>query len=298
MATLIPIDDAIIAIDHELFGMPGIGVTYVVHGDPDQVALIETGTSLTAPLTLAGLEQLGIAREVVRSIICTHIHMDHSGGAAPLAEALPGADVYINSSTAGFLVEPGKLIPSTRRAVGEALWPLQGTIEPLPAERLRPAEALKLDLGRGVTLRAIASPGHSADHIAFFAEHNGALFAGDSCGISMPRWGLDPRPVTPPPGFDLDAQVATYERLSGLPIAYLLVTHCGPVAGGLAALRAQHTHLLEAAELVSIAVARGEIDIPALAARLFPTDDHPVLTVWSEMTIVGIARYFQKRKAF
>jgi glyoxylase-like metal-dependent hydrolase (beta-lactamase superfamily II) len=296
MATLIPIDDSVTAIDHELFGMPGIGVTYVVRGDPDRVALIETGTSLTAPLTLAGLAQLGIAREAVRSIVCTHVHMDHAGGAGPLAEALPSAHVYIHSATAGFLVEPGKLIPSTRRAVGEALWPLQGTIQPLASERLRPAETLSLDLGRGVTLRAVASPGHSADHIAFFAEHNGALFAGDSCGIAMPRWGLDPRPVTPPPGFDLEAQVASYERLSSLPIAHLLVTHCGPVTGGVAALRAQHTHLLEAAEAVRVACAREALDIPALAARLFPTDDHPVLGVWSEMSVAGMARYFQKQQ--
>jgi glyoxylase-like metal-dependent hydrolase (beta-lactamase superfamily II) len=297
MPALILIDETITAIDHELFGMPGIGVTYVLHGDPDQIALIETGTSLTAPLTLAGLDQLGVAPEAVRSIICTHIHMDHAGGAGPLAEALPGADVYINSATAGFLIEPGKLIPSTRRAVGEALWPLQGTIQPLPAERLRPAENLQLDLGRGVRLRAIASPGHSADHIAFWAEHNGALFAGDACGIAMPHWGLAPRPVTPPPGFDLDAQVATFERLSALPIAHLLITHCGPVAGGIAALRAQHAHLLEAAEAVRVAVARDTLDIPALAARLFPTDAHPVLSVWSEMSVAGIARYVQKQRS-
>src|SRR5262245_66629790 len=91
MAALIPIDDSITAIDHELFGMPGIGVTYVMRGDPDQVALIETGTSLTAPLTLAGLAQLGVPRDAVRSIIGTHIRMEHAGGAGPPAAALPGA---------------------------------------------------------------------------------------------------------------------------------------------------------------------------------------------------------------
>ncbi|HEX9441259.1 MAG TPA: MBL fold metallo-hydrolase [Roseiflexaceae bacterium] len=294
MPALIPIDDTITAIDHDLFGAPGIGVTYVVQGDLDRVALIETGTSLTAPATLAGLDQLGIAREAVRYIICTHIHMDHAGGAGPLAEALPNADVYINSATANFLVEPSRLLTSTRRAVGEALWPLQGTIHPLPSDRLRPAETLQLDLGRGVTLRAVASPGHSADHIAFFDERSGTLFAGDSCGIAMPRHGIDPRPVTPPPGFDLEAQIATYERLSKLPIERLLVTHCGPVAGGVAALREQHLRLLEAAHAVRAAVAHGDPDIPALAARLFPAGDQPVLRVWSEMSVAGLVRYFQK----
>jgi glyoxylase-like metal-dependent hydrolase (beta-lactamase superfamily II) len=148
-----------------------------------------------------------------------------------------------------------------------------------------------------VTLQAIASPGHSADHIAFFAEHNGALFAGDACGIAMPRWGLDLRPVTPPPGFDLDAQIATSQRLSGLSIAHLLVAHCGPVVGAAAALRAQHTYLLNAVEAVRVAVARDTLDIPALAARLFPTDDHPVLSAWSQMSIAGIARYVQKNSS-
>ena len=38
MPTIIPIHDTIAAIDHDLFGMPGIGVTYVVRGDADGVS--------------------------------------------------------------------------------------------------------------------------------------------------------------------------------------------------------------------------------------------------------------------
>ena len=193
MPAIMPIDDYITAIDHDLLGAPGLGVSYVVRGDPERVALVETGTSLTAPTTLAGLEQLGIPRDAVRYIVCTHVHMDHAGGAGSLAAALPGADVYINSASAQHLIDPTKLLASTRRAVGEALWPLQGDILPLPAERLRPAEALRLDLGRGLVLQAIATPGHSPDHIAFLEERSGALFAGDSCGIVLPRYGIETR---------------------------------------------------------------------------------------------------------
>jgi glyoxylase-like metal-dependent hydrolase (beta-lactamase superfamily II) len=297
MPTIIPIDDTIAAIDHDLLGMPGIGVTYVVRGDADRVALIETGTSLTVPATLAGLDQLGIPRAAVQFIICTHIHMDHSGGAWALAAALPNADVFIGSTVASFLADPERLLSSTRRAIGEALWPRQGDMRPLPPERLRPSEGLELDLGRGVTLRAIASPGHSADHIAFFAQHNGALVAGDSCGVAMPLYGVGPRPVTPPPGFDLAAQIATYERLRTLPLQHLLVTHCGPVEGGAAALAQQHQHLLAAAEAVGAAIARGNLDTVSLAAQLFPTAGHPVLSVWSQMSIAGIVRYVQKQAA-
>ena len=76
---LIPVDGHITAIDHELLGLPGIGVSYVVRGD--DIALIETGTSPTVAQTLAGLDRLGVAREAVSHILCTHVHMDHAGGA-------------------------------------------------------------------------------------------------------------------------------------------------------------------------------------------------------------------------
>src|SRR5205823_7279597 len=99
----------------------------------------------------------------------------------------------------------------------------------------------------------IATPGHSADHIAFFEERGAALFAGDAAGVVMPRYGIGPRPVTPPPGFNLEQQIATYERLRMLPLARLLVTHCGPVGDAATALREQHLNLLEAADAVRVA---------------------------------------------
>jgi glyoxylase-like metal-dependent hydrolase (beta-lactamase superfamily II) len=295
MPALLPIDDQITAIDHDLLGIPSLGVAYVVRGDPDQFALIETGTSLTVPATLAGLDQLGIPREAVRYIICTHIHMDHSGGAGLLAEALPNSAVYINSASAEHLIDPTKLLASTRRAVGELVWQRQGTIRPLPAERLRPAETLRLDLGRGVVLQAIATPGHSADHLAFHEERSGALFVGDACGIMLPHYGVGPYPVNPPPGFDLDQQIATYEHLRTLPIARLLFTHCGAIDSVAATMREQHLKLLEVAEVVRIAIEREQLDAPALAARLLPAGDNDLLRAWSDMTIAGVAHYFHKR---
>jgi glyoxylase-like metal-dependent hydrolase (beta-lactamase superfamily II) len=295
MPALLPIDDRITAIDHDLLGIPSLGVAYIVRGDPDQFALIETGTSLTVPATLAGLDQLDIPRAAIRAIICTHVHMDHAGGAGLLAEALPDAPVYIHSASAEHLIDPTKLLASTRRAVGEILWPRQGTIHPLPADRLRPAETLRLDLGRGVVLQAIATPGHSDDHIAFREERSGALFVGDACGIMLPHYGIGPYPVNPPPSFDLDQQIVTYERLLTLPITRLLVTHCGAIDSVDATMREQHLKLLEVAEAVRIAIEREQLDTPALAARLLPAGDNDLLRIWSEMTIDGVAHYFRKR---
>lgn len=293
MPAMIAIDETITAIDHDLYGMPGVGVCYLVRGDADRYALIDTGTSLTVPTTLAALSELGVAPQAICAILCTHIHMDHAGGAQPLAQAFPNADVYIHSATADLLVEPSRLLASTERTIGPALWPLQGTVLPIARERLRPAETLLLDLGRGVRLRAVASPGHAADHIAYFLEESGVLFGGDACGIAAHETAL--QPVTPPPGFDLTAQLATYERLAALGFQRLLISHCGEVADGMAMLALQRQRLLDTVEVVQQALVSGSLDVSDVALRLFPNVSHPVVRLWCDMTVAGIARYLRKQ---
>lgn len=295
---IIQLDDHISAIDHDLLGTAGVGVTYVVRGD--EVALVETGTPSTVPATLAGLAHLGIAPEAVSHILCTHIHLDHAGGAAGLAKALPRASVYIGSDVAQYLVEPTKLVAGTRRAVGEQLWATYGEVMPLDPTRLRPSDALRLDLGRGVVLEALATPGHSPDHIAFFERRSGGLFIGDAAGVSMPRWNYV-RPITPPPSYDLIAQLTTIAHLRTLPISRLFFTHwsaADDVAGTLCTL---HEELEALADGVRAAFDAGDEDAAAIAQRLLPiTSTDPDITVpktWAAMSVTGMLRWEKKRRA-
>lgn len=294
---IIPVDDHITAVDHNLLGIPGVGVTYVVRGEA--VALVETGTALTVPHTLAGLERLGVRPEEVEHILCTHIHMDHAGGAGYLAAALPRASVYINSMTGQHLVDPSKLMPSVRRAVGEEAWPLHGDIKPIPAERLRPAEQLRLDLGRDVVLEAIATPGHSPDHLSYRDLKSGGLFIGDAAGLVMDRWSLA-FPCTPVPTYDLAAHRDTIARLQALNLPRIYVTHHGPhddVAFQLARAAAK---LEELVALVDAALDAGDDDAPALNARWLGYDtEGPAAIVarsWGEMSVAGLMRYEAKRR--
>ncbi|GAB4430030.1 MAG: MBL fold metallo-hydrolase [Chloroflexi bacterium OHK40] len=294
---LIPVDDHIVAIDHELLGTPGVGVSYLVRGE--SAALIETGTSLTVPQTLAGLARLGVPPEAIEHILCTHIHMDHAGGAGYLAAALPRAAVYIHSMVGQHLVDPSRLLPSVRRAVGEEAWPLHGDILPLPAERLRAADGLRLDLGRGVTLEAIATPGHSPDHLSFLDHRSGGLFIGDAAGITMDRWGLA-FPVTPVPSYDLEAHRATIARLRAMGLPRLYVTHFGPHDDVAFQLGRAAERLEQLVALVDEALAAGDADVAALAARWLPyPDDGPAAVVarsWSQMSVAGMLRYTTKRR--
>jgi glyoxylase-like metal-dependent hydrolase (beta-lactamase superfamily II) len=263
---------------------------------------VETGTSLTVEATLAGLERLGIAPEAVGHILCTHIHVDHAGGVGYLARALPRAHVYIHSATATFLTDPTRLLSSARRAVGEEIWPLHGDMLPLEPDRIRPAEALRLDLGRGVILEALPTPGHSPDHVAYRDLLGGGLFVGDAAGLSLPGYGLV-RPVTPPPAYDLAAQQATLTRLRSLDISRLYFTHFGPSDAVESTLATLDDGLQELAAGVLTAFAAGEGDLDALADRLLPVPPglnsaaELVARAWGRMSVAGLWRYYTKQQS-
>jgi glyoxylase-like metal-dependent hydrolase (beta-lactamase superfamily II) len=294
---IIPVAEHITAIDHTLLGAPGVGVSYVVRGE--SVAIIETGTSLTVPETLAGLDQLGIRREAVEHILCTHIHMDHAGGAGYLAAALPRASVYIHSLTGEHLVDPSKLMPSVRRAVGEEAWPLHGDILPLALERLRAAEQLRLDLGHGVMLEAIVTPGHSPDHLSYIDHKSGGLFIGDAAGLVMDDYSLA-FPVTPVPTYDLVAHQATIAAIRSFNFPRIYVTHYGPHDDVRFQLERAEQRLHELLDLVDVALADGAPDVAALAARWisYPADGPAAAMVrsWTQMSVAGMLRYEQKRR--
>ncbi len=293
---IIHIDDHITAIDHDLLGMPGVGVSYVVRGD--DIALIETGTSLTVPATLAGLEALGIAREAISHIICTHLHMDHAGGAGYLAEALPRAQVYIHSTSIPHLIDPSRLMPSSRRAIGEEAWPLHGDMLPVPAEKLLPAEHLHLDLGNDVVLEAIATPGHSPDHLSYWDRRSGGLFIGDAASLVMPRHNLL-FPVTPPPTYDLEAQRNTIAMLRRQDISRLYVTHWSVHNDVDEKLRQALERLEDLVAIVQTAVANGNENGADLTAQWLPYPaDRPgslIVRSWGGMSIAGMLRYEKKR---
>jgi glyoxylase-like metal-dependent hydrolase (beta-lactamase superfamily II) len=292
-------NDHIAYIDNGLLDSPGVGSTYLLRGD--DLAIVETGTSRSAPNVLDGLRRLGVNPTDVRHIVLTHVHMDHAGGTGSLLEAMPEAQVYIHSKTAQYLIDPTKLIASAERALGE-LFPLHGMVPPVPAERIVHADDVRLDLGRGVVLRAIHTPGHSPDHLAYLEESSRCLFTGDSLGIVVPASSYV-GPVTPPPGFKLADQRATFEKLYSLEIDTLLFSHYGP---GAQPPRATIEILQERFErlvaLVQPAWEAGYVDHAAVIRAMLgkaTTDSHTewLMAGWIEMSINGLVLFFDRQAA-
>lgn len=223
MGELTKLREGLWLLDTEQFGVPRYGGVYVLR-EGGEAALVETGTSLAAPLVLRALEGLGIGKGDVKWIFITHIHLDHGGGAGVLVQELPGARVVVHARGAKHLVDPSRLLASVREAVGER-FPLYGTVVPIPRERLVEVEEERSFRVGGLEILAVPSPGHAPHHLCYFIPATGELFTGDAAGLHL---GGKLYPATPPPSFDLERSLGTLERLRALRPRRLLFTHFGP----------------------------------------------------------------------
>jgi metallo-beta-lactamase superfamily protein len=122
-------------VDLNFLGVRGVIATVVLHG-ADGVALIDPGPTSALPVLRAELQRTGIAVEDVRTILLTHIHLDHAGATGTLVRENLALRVVVHEQGAPHMVNPEKLIASASR-----LWPgemdrLWGDFLPVPADRL------------------------------------------------------------------------------------------------------------------------------------------------------------------
>ena len=177
------VDKDIYCID-AFYGAPRHGAVFVIR-DQDEVAIIDTGTALSAIYVMDALQRLDIQPQQVRYILPTHVHLDHAGGAAPLSRQLPQATVIVHPFGLKHLIDPTKLIQGSLAVYGKQMMEtVIGTIEPLAAAKSKEAEdGMRLALGRR-HIQLLFSPGHAKHHYSIWDEASGCYFAGDIAGNS------------------------------------------------------------------------------------------------------------------
>src|ERR1700678_3210352 len=74
-------------IDTRMAGYDGITAGYLIRGD--RPCLVETGTAPSAPVVRDALARLGIGAADLATVVVTHIHLDHAGGAGGIAAMFP-----------------------------------------------------------------------------------------------------------------------------------------------------------------------------------------------------------------
>jgi glyoxylase-like metal-dependent hydrolase (beta-lactamase superfamily II) len=157
--------------------------TYVV--GEGEVAVIDPG-----PDDRAHIEALldAVDGERVAAILCTHTHRDHSPASRPLAAA-----------TGAPIVGCGALAIEDDGPRADAAF----DFDYAPDRVLEDGEALA---GDGWALEAVATPGHTSNHLCFALAGTGILFTGDHV------MGWSTTVVSPPDG-DMTLYMASLERL-------------------------------------------------------------------------------------
>ena len=193
---------------HEGIGLERAMAAYLVDGD--EPTLVDPGPTTTLDHLTDQLAALGVGPRDLRHVLLTHIHLDHAGATGHLLERFPSAVVHVHEDGAPHMLDPEKLVASTRRTFKEAHDALWGEMKPVPAARLqawRPG-----DPGPWHGLRPVSTPGHIQHHVAFLDERDGTLLSGDAMGNVLSA-GAPPLPPTPPPAVNLRAWRRTLDTI-------------------------------------------------------------------------------------
>ncbi len=234
-STLAPHQDyehGVTAID-TLQERPGLAACYLVRRG-DECAFIEAGTAHGVPRLLALLAARGLAREQVRYVIPTHVHLDHAGGVGVLMRELPDAQLVAHPRGARHLIDPSKLIAGASAVYGsEALKQMYGEIAPVAEARVVVADDdHRLPFGDG-ELRFIDTPGHARHHFSIWDPLSRGFFTGDTFGLSYREFdgpgGPFLMPTTTPVQFEPEAWFASIERYLSFAPQCMYLTHYGRV---------------------------------------------------------------------
>ncbi|TDT94432.1 glyoxylase-like metal-dependent hydrolase (beta-lactamase superfamily II) [Azorhizobium sp. AG788] len=171
-----------------------------------QVAILDPGPD--DPAHVAALLD-AVRGETVTHIVVTHTHRDHSPAAAALKAA-----------TGAVTVGEGPHRPARPLHIGEInALDASGDMDFLPDIALAEGEALT---GPGWTLEAIATPGHTANHLAFALPENDLLFSGDH----VMAWATT---IVAPPDGAMGDYVRSLKKLAARSEPLYLPGHGGPV---------------------------------------------------------------------
>jgi glyoxylase-like metal-dependent hydrolase (beta-lactamase superfamily II) len=214
-----------------------------------RVALIDPGPDDEAHVQ-ALLDAL--AGETVSHIFLTHTHRDHSGGAASLRARTGAATVAAGPHKFARPLNIGEVNPLD--AAADTLF--------RPDVVLTDGGTL---VGDGWRIEAIATPGHTGNHLAF-ALGGDLLFSGDH----VMAWSTTI--VAPPDGAMAD-YMASLDKLAARPEQTYLPGHGGPVTDAAAYLRGLRSHRKMREAAILDRLARGDETIDAMVKAIYRETD-------------------------
>jgi glyoxylase-like metal-dependent hydrolase (beta-lactamase superfamily II) len=196
-----------------------------------------------------------LAGETISHIVITHTHRDHSPGAPTLQAATGAAIVGCAPHRRSRQLSQGEV--DTMEGAGD--------LQYRPDRELTDGEAVE---GPGWTLRAVATPGHTANHLAFRLPEENALFSGDHV------MGWSTTIVAPPDGSMTDF-MASLEKLRGREETVYWPGHGGEVRDPQRLVRALIHHRRQREASILTRLAAGDRTTAAIVTPSTKTSRRP-----------------------
>ncbi len=272
-----PLIQRVIARNPSKFSYHGTG-TYVL-GTRD-VVVIDPGPVLDSHRDALSATLKG--RNVV-GIVVTHCHSDHSPLTAWLHDetGAPRFAIGPHRTYEGFVEEddfdPSEEDPDDKKDDDEE----RETIDLAFAPDVAVVDGETIISTKEFSLTAVATPGHTSNHLAVAMDIDRALFTGDHV------MGWSTTVVSPPDG-DMRAYIDSMHKVIGRNDAVLWPTHGGPVTDPQPFLAAYLGHRLERERQIVAQIAAGNTTIPGIVKVLYANIDKRLhrparRSVWSHL---------------
>jgi glyoxylase-like metal-dependent hydrolase (beta-lactamase superfamily II) len=220
----------------------------------------------------------------------------------PSPMTLDGTRTYMVGTARVAIIDPGPLLPAHLQAVAEATGVAAKSVilithahpdhnegaralaARLRAEIVYARNGTTIDTDAGELL-ALATPGHTPDHMAYFLEGERAVFCGD-----LMTGGMDTALVAPPEG-DLADYLHSLERIRALNPAVIYPAHGPPFEDAQQTIDRYVQHRMERIEQVVVALGKGPRSAAALVDRVYGAQLGSELRRYAESAVEAYLAY-------
>jgi glyoxylase-like metal-dependent hydrolase (beta-lactamase superfamily II) len=219
-------------------------VSYII--GRGKVAIVDPGPD-DAAHSAALLD--AVRGEAVTHIFVTHTHRDHSPGVPAIKQA-----------TGALVLAEGPHRAARPLHVGEApRLDAANDTDFVPDRALADGEVVS---GDGWTIEAVATPGHTANHMAFALKEKNILLSGDH----VMAWST---PVVAPPDGSMGDYMASLHKLAARPEPIYLPGHGPAVKSAPRFVSAYILHRKAREASILNRLRNGESDIPSLVRAIY-----------------------------
>ncbi|MCX7945102.1 MAG: MBL fold metallo-hydrolase [Deltaproteobacteria bacterium] len=198
-------------------------------------ALVDTGVPATAPALYEAITQALKEPERLEYVFLTHSHYDHCGGLSYLRRKMPNLKVVASEQTASIL-KKDKAIDFMNKLSKEVEDSIEfkkhfgGEDISIKKELLNVdimvKDGDKIDLGEGVEVEVVSTPGHTRCSISFYMRPDKALFSGESVGAYAGEDIVLANYLS-----DYNEYMESIKKLSQLNVEFLGLPHHGMLVG-------------------------------------------------------------------